>query len=237
MFFNGSGSDSDGTVVAYLWRSDIDGIDESFELSTEANFSSSDLSLGYHTIEFVVQDNDGAWNMLRETGNLWIYASPVAVAGNDATVEPGGTVQFSGAATDEDGTITKYEWDFDGDGVYEWSSTENGLDTHIYNSEGTYTANLRVTDSDGFTATDSRIITVKAADSQEKVTCVDGDSKPAGDGCNQCICNNEEWVCTEVACNPDDKDEDRDENESSLPSVSMIPALISIGLIAIFRRK
>ena len=32
----------------------------------------------------------------------------------------------------------------------------------------------------------------------------------------------------------DDKDED---DESSIPSVALIPALISIGLIAIFRRK
>ncbi|SVA45396.1 uncharacterized protein METZ01_LOCUS98250, partial [marine metagenome] len=33
---------------------------------------------------------------------------------------PGVPLQFSGAGTDEDGTIAKYEWDFDGDGVFEW---------------------------------------------------------------------------------------------------------------------
>ena len=89
----------------------------------------------------------------------------------------------------------KYEWDFDGDGIFEWSSTENGRELNIYNNEGTYTATLRVTDNDGFTATDSRVITVIA------------------------------------------EEEDKDDDESSLPSVSMIPALISIGLIARYRRK
>ncbi|MDP6442091.1 MAG: hypothetical protein QF482_05790, partial [Candidatus Poseidoniia archaeon] len=33
------------------------------------------------------------------------------------------------------------------------------------------------------------------------------------------------------------KEEEEEEDESSLPSVSMIPALMSIGLIAILRRK
>ncbi len=47
--------------------------------------------------------------------------------------------------------------------MYEWSSTENGRELNVYNNEGTYTAVLRVTDNDGFTATDSRVITVSKA--------------------------------------------------------------------------
>ncbi len=86
--------------------------------------------------------------------------TPVAIAGNAVTVKPGETVQFNGAGTDEDGEIVLYEWDFNNDGVYEWSSEENGRITNIYNKEGTYAAVLRVTDDDGRTATDSRVITV-----------------------------------------------------------------------------
>jgi len=87
------------------------------------------------------------------------------IAGNDTTVKLGDTVLFSGQVTDEDGNIVKYGWDFDNNGVYDWSSSENGQTTHIYDKEGTYTAVLRATDNDGFTSTNSRIITVTKAGS------------------------------------------------------------------------
>ena len=164
--FSGTGSDDNGTIAAYLWESSIDG-----ELSTEEDFSISNLALGYHAITFLVQDNDGVWSSPQGSGengsvpgvSLWIYAVPVPVAGNDTTVKPGDTVLFSGQVTDEDGTIVKYGWDFDNNGVYDWSSSTDGLTTHIYDNEGTYTAVLRATDDDGFTSTDSRVITVSKA--------------------------------------------------------------------------
>jgi hypothetical protein len=53
----GHGTDIGGTVVAYSWRSDKDGI-----LSASASFSTSKLSVGTHYIYFRVQDNKGAWS-------------------------------------------------------------------------------------------------------------------------------------------------------------------------------
>ena len=35
--------------------------------------------------------------------------------------------------------VLRNEWDFDSDGVFEWSSEENGVTTFIYNTAGTYT--------------------------------------------------------------------------------------------------
>jgi hypothetical protein len=55
--FTGHGEDEDGSVVAYDWRSSIDGF-----LSDQASFSASSLSVGNHTIYFKVQDDDGAWS-------------------------------------------------------------------------------------------------------------------------------------------------------------------------------
>ncbi|WP_305064129.1 S-layer protein domain-containing protein [Methanococcoides sp.] len=57
--FNGSGTDSDGTIIGYDWNSSIDG-----QLSTSENFSTSGLSLGTHTVYFKVQDNDGVWSAI-----------------------------------------------------------------------------------------------------------------------------------------------------------------------------
>src|SRR5205823_5069083 len=62
------------------------------------------------------------------------------------------TVTFSGSATESDSaTISKYEWDFDGDGVYDFSSPTSGNTSHQYTVPGSYSAVLRVTDSLGVT--------------------------------------------------------------------------------------
>ena len=55
--FIGHGIDPDGTVVAYQWRSSIDGM-----LSAEASFETSSLSEGKNTVYFKVQDNYGDWS-------------------------------------------------------------------------------------------------------------------------------------------------------------------------------
>ena len=202
LFFNGTGLDSDGTIVVYLWQSSIDGF-----LSNDEGFSTSVLSRGKHIIYFQVQDNDGDWSSDSQF-ELLIYTLPRAIAGQNSTGTPGVPLQFSGAGAHENGTIVKYEWDFDGDGIFEWSSTENGLTTYIYNNEDTYTATLRVTDNEGFTDMDTVEITI----SEKKIVLNEDDN-------------------TEVTVS------DAKENEEGIPSLSFIPAFTMIGLIAIFRRK
>ncbi len=74
-------------------------------------------------------------------------------------------IVFEGDGEDPDGTIVKYEWDFEGDGTYDWSSTTSGSTSYTYMQAGTYNAVLRVTDDDGATATDT--ITVNVLESRE----------------------------------------------------------------------
>ncbi|MBU4032077.1 MAG: DUF4352 domain-containing protein [Candidatus Thermoplasmatota archaeon] len=85
---------------------------------------------------------------------------PVANAGNDQTVNQGDTMNFIGTGSDGDGTIIKYEWDFDGDGVYDWANTSTGSTTYKYNSEGSYTASLRVTDNNNSVDSDTCLVKV-----------------------------------------------------------------------------
>ena len=56
--FRGAGTD-EGKVLKYLWKSSIDG---EIHNSTEANFSTSNLSKGKHTITLKIQDNNGSWS-------------------------------------------------------------------------------------------------------------------------------------------------------------------------------
>jgi hypothetical protein len=55
--FVGHGTDADGQVVAYRWRSDKDG-----ELSSMQSFEITSLSVGAHMVFFKVQDNNDAWS-------------------------------------------------------------------------------------------------------------------------------------------------------------------------------
>uniref|UniRef100_UPI00260F3727 polysaccharide deacetylase family protein n=1 Tax=uncultured Methanomethylovorans sp. TaxID=183759 RepID=UPI00260F3727 len=54
--FTGSGTDTDGTVVTYLWK--LDGTN----ISHQSTFTNSSIPVGTHTIAFWVQDDDGAWS-------------------------------------------------------------------------------------------------------------------------------------------------------------------------------
>lgn len=55
--FVGNGTDEDGIVTGYQWRSSIDGI-----LNNSKNFNTSNLSPGKHAIYLKVKDNDSEWS-------------------------------------------------------------------------------------------------------------------------------------------------------------------------------
>ncbi len=66
-----------------------------------------------------------------------------------STVFEGDATSFGAVAADADGTVVLYEWDFEDDGVFDWSSAANANALHAYPSQGQYLAKLRVTDDDG----------------------------------------------------------------------------------------
>ena len=76
VFFNGTGTDSDGTIVRYRWTSSINGL-----LSTQSSFNTTSLSPGNHTIEFVVQDNSTLWSV---KSDRWLYINDQPVATIDS---------------------------------------------------------------------------------------------------------------------------------------------------------
>ncbi len=56
---------------------------------------------------------------------------------------------FIGSGTT--GTVTQYEWDFDGDDTYDWSSPITGDTTHAYTLEDEYDATLKASNGSNFT--------------------------------------------------------------------------------------
>ncbi len=75
------------------------------------------------------------------------------------------TVNFdaSGSYDPDGGSITKFEWDWNGDGTYDYDSGIDSTVQFTYNSGGTYNATVRITDDDGSTDTDYVPITVNMA--------------------------------------------------------------------------
>ena len=115
--FTGHGTDSDGSIVAYNWRSSIDG-----QLSTSGLFSrpASDLSDGVHTIYYKVRDNNHSWST-EDTETLVIHLSGTDVI----TVDDDGPADYDNIqdAVDAAGM---------GDTIYVYNGT---YDEHVIVSE------------------------------------------------------------------------------------------------------
>jgi hypothetical protein len=86
---------------------------------------------------------------------------PVAEAGQDVEAEVGEEVIFSGTGLDNDGSIVEFRWDFDGDGVWDWTG-DIGSRIHVYDGPGDFEAVLQVEDDEGATASDTRWVNVTA---------------------------------------------------------------------------
>ena len=161
----GSAIDPDGDIVLFEWDFDDNGVfdwNDPDHGITMRNFSTP----GYHVVTLQVTDDRGSTskdmvlvNVLDETqlDNL----SPTADAGNDQQGHVGEAILYSGDGADTDGTIVLFEWDFDGDGTYDWNGTDHGVSKHIFDAAEVYITTLRVTDDLGATDIDVCVIQVE----------------------------------------------------------------------------
>lgn len=117
--------------------------DEDVELDTIYSYS----------VQATGEDADGP--VSAPDAGSWANAQPTAQF--NATPPEGDvplTVDFdAGESVDSDGSIVKYEWDWNGDGSYDYNGGSSPLATHEYVSPAEYSATLRVTDNDGGTGT------------------------------------------------------------------------------------
>jgi PKD repeat protein len=101
-------------------------------------------------------------------------ANIMALADIKASAEKGSiplTVQFdASASTDDDGTISSYEWDLDGDGLYDDASGEKI--EHVFEKIGKYNVGLQITDNNGQHTESSIVIEAEAPQEAEAVVSV-----------------------------------------------------------------
>ena len=146
--FEGHGTDEDGYIIDWQWVSSIDGTIH----SSSADFSTSSLSVGTHTIKFRVKDDDDQWSSYDESMIIVNIESEdnQAPTATIVTVNPTETdedeeIYFHGFGSDSDGMITTYQWSSNKDGVISSESTF----TISTLSSGTHTISFKVKDNGG----------------------------------------------------------------------------------------
>ena len=162
VFFSATVNDLDGAVRSYAWDFDGDGtVDEASE--TSANARHVYPSAG--TFEAILQVTDDDGYSSSDSVTIIVTQNPPTAKAGAAPMRGNAplTVNFSGSGSDPDGTIVLYEWDFESDGTYDFSSATTPETTHAYNAPGLYTATLRVTDDSDLSKTDSVSVQVFAA--------------------------------------------------------------------------
>ncbi len=167
--FDGSGSsDSDGSIASYEWDFG-DGT-----TATGQTVSHTYDSGGTFTVTLTVTDDDGATDSSSQDVSVSSGNSAPTASFTSSCTDL--TCDFDGSgSSDSDGSIASYEWDF-GDGTTATGQTVS----HTYDSGGTFTVTLTVTDDDGATDSSSQDVSVSSSTVGFHVGDLDGASSSQG---------------------------------------------------------
>lgn len=173
---SGNATDADGKIVSYRWNGISGPKQFTITYPTRISTTISNLVQGIYNFELTVTDDSGAID--RDTVQVTVNAAisstnkkPKANAGADKNVTlPTNTIALTGAATDEDGTISAYQWaEISGPSsntVISPSTAQTSISNLV---EGVYQFELTVTDNLGALAKDTIKVTVYAAAPPNKI--------------------------------------------------------------------
>jgi alpha-tubulin suppressor-like RCC1 family protein len=163
----GSGTETNGTIVSYLWNQSSGPSTASIATASQANTAVSGLVAGVYTFQLTVTDNSGvkANDVVKITVNAAVVpGAPVANAGSDQTINlPTSSVTLSGSGSETNGSISSYGWSELSGPSTATIGTANLAQTTVSSLiAGVYTFQLTVTDNSGVKATDVTKVTVIA---------------------------------------------------------------------------
>ncbi len=126
-----------------------------YNLTTVHAVDISGLS-SYTIYNVRVKSTDGVGNTATSAGQTFTTSNNAPTVTSFSASTSSGyaplAVDFVAAGSDADGYITSYEWDFNGDGVYDKNTGTVGSASYTYSNAGTYNAIVRVTDNGGAVA-------------------------------------------------------------------------------------
>jgi len=127
----------------------------------------------FHPVLRVISDDKHEWF---DTTTITVIPNvpPRAIAGKNILAESGDNIELEGKGVVSGGSIILYEWDFDGDGSFDWKSEKSGTVRHVF---ATYSHPvLRVTSESGATACDTMSVVICPQDMigiNENPHCID----------------------------------------------------------------
>ena len=152
-----------GWPLQYRWDFDGDGVWDTDYLATAPMTHAYDQA-GAYNVTLEAKDNLGITGFAHasvevRTGNPPLRANAGCVNGRYIGRE-GSAITFDASGSqDPNGVIVLYEWDFDGDGIYE-ASSNSPLIQHTWGDAFEGNVTLKVTDNNGQTATDTAHVSV-----------------------------------------------------------------------------
>jgi hypothetical protein len=163
---NGSGTESNGTIVSYAWVKTSGPSPGTITSPGAAQTTVTGLVQGVYIFQLTVTDNSGitATDVVTITVNpdpTPVNQSPIAVAGSNQTTTATSVTLDGSASYDPDGTITGYSWtQTSGAGGVTISGGNTAKPGISGLTTGTYTFMLTVTDNAGATGSSSVTVTV-----------------------------------------------------------------------------
>lgn len=145
-------SDTDDKIVSYRWDFGDGGKAEGVSVNHVYPLP------GTYTVQLQVTDASGTASAMQSVQQaIRVNALPVADAGPNQLIAPGGTVQFDGSrSVDADGTISSFVWQVQGQ---QYSGEKFA---HRFEQSGAYQISLTVTDNDGAMHSDALTVTVNS---------------------------------------------------------------------------
>ena len=155
-----SNSTDDGNIVEYRW--DFDGNGSVDAVSSTSQVLERYEQNGTYDATVTVVDDGGNTDNASVTITITDPDDQPPTASLNASpsnVEAGNEVTFDASNSSDNGDVSEYRWDFDGDGSVD-NTTSASTTTHTYSQTGTHNATVTVVDTGGNSDTANATVTV-----------------------------------------------------------------------------
>ena len=151
-FTSTSTDEETGGITQQQWDLDGNGSYEASGASARRAYSTAT------TVRLRVTDKRGATAVSEQRVVPGTQPPAASFSYSPQPAAAGEAVQFRSTSSDPDGSVTGWQWDLDGDGVY--SDATGPTVSQAFPAEGDYRIGLEVTDNAGATATSTQLVRV-----------------------------------------------------------------------------